>query len=138
MDSLDTLWDGEYADRNTDEWRRWESVVDDLSGAIAAVGNHAVYIKTHKFKYSIDLPEQKVGSCFVLSRLVRRWLTANQTYRPNDFSCAWALMSPSQPLLLFNDGSVLHILNPTTKEFLGSLAGHGGVRLLPQQAGYVY
>jgi len=50
-----------------------------------------------------------------------------QTYRPNDFSCTWALMNPSQPLLLFNDGSVLHILNPITRNFVGSLAGHGGV-----------
>ena len=46
-------------------------------------------------------------------------------------------MSPSQPLLLFNDGSVLHILDPITKDFIGSLAGHGGVRPLPQQTGYL-
>jgi len=36
-------------------------------------------------------------------------------------------MNPSQPLLLFNNGSVLHILNPATRNFVGSLAGHGGV-----------
>jgi len=46
-------------------------------------------------------------------------------------------MSPSQPLLLFNDGSALHILDPITKNFVGSLAGHGGVCPLLQQAGYI-
>lgn len=40
-------------------------------------------------------------------------------------------MNPYQPLLLFNNGSVLHILNPITREFVGSLAGHGGVRSFP-------
>lgn len=61
LDSLDTLWDGEYADKNANEWTQWRSVVADLYGAIAAVGNHRLHIKTHKFKYSIDLPEQKVN-----------------------------------------------------------------------------
>jgi len=46
-------------------------------------------------------------------------------------------MSPSQPLLLFNDGSALHVLDPVTRNFVGSLAGHGGVCPLPQQAGRV-
>ncbi|KAF9787152.1 hypothetical protein BJ322DRAFT_1107230 [Thelephora terrestris] len=105
--SLDTLWDGEYANKQADEWTQWESVVGDLYGTIAAVGNHKLHVKTHKYKYSVDLPEQK-------------------TYRPNDFSCAWALMNPSQALLLFNDGSVLHILDPVLRNFVGSLAGHGG------------
>lgn len=65
LDSLDALWDGEYADRNADEWTQWRFVVADLYGAIAAVGNHKLYIKTHKFKFSVDLPVQKVGSDLV-------------------------------------------------------------------------
>lgn len=60
LDSLNTLWDGEYADRNTQEWAQWEAVVADLYGAIAAVGSHRLYVKTHNFKYSVDLPEQTV------------------------------------------------------------------------------
>jgi hypothetical protein len=123
LNSLDALWDGEYADRNTNEWTQWESVVADLYGAIAAVGNHKLHVKTHKYKYSVDLPEHKVDN----STFLRSRLTDGQTYRPNDFSCAWALMNPSQPLLLFNDGSVLHILDPIMRGFVGSLAGHGGV-----------
>lgn len=134
---MDALWDGEYADRNADEWTQWGSVVADLYGGIAAVGNHRLHIKTHKFKYSVDLPEQKVSSDPVPSRVVSSLLTADQTYRPNDFSCAWALMSPSQPLLLFNDGSALHILDPVKRNFIGSLAGHGGVRP-PPPARYTY
>lgn len=128
---MDTLWDGEYADRNAGEWAQWKSVVTDLYGAIAVVGNHRLHIKTHSQKYSIDLSEQTVSSALVLSRFVRYSQVIDQTYRPNDFSCAWALMSPSQPLLLFNDGSVLHILDPVTRDFVGSLAGHGGVRSSP-------
>ena len=62
LDSLDTLWFGEYANRNANEWAQWGSVVADLYGAIAAVGNHKLHIKTHKYKYSTDLPEQEV--CF--------------------------------------------------------------------------
>lgn len=60
LNSLDTLWDGEYADRNANEWTQWESLVADLYGAIAAVGNHKLYVKAHGYKYSVDLPEQKV------------------------------------------------------------------------------
>lgn len=70
LDSLDTLWDGEYADRSANEWTQWGSVVADLYGAIAAVGNHRLYIKTHKFKYSIDISEQKVSFDRVRSRAV--------------------------------------------------------------------
>lgn len=62
LNSLDTLWDGEYADRNANEWTQWEYLVADLYGAIAAVGNHKLYVKTHGRKYSVGLPEQKV--CF--------------------------------------------------------------------------
>lgn len=72
LNSLDTLWDGEYADRNATEWADWESVAADLYGAIAAVGNHRLYIKTHNYKYSVDLPEQTVSSDFVLPRFVPR------------------------------------------------------------------
>ena len=68
---MDTLWDREYADKNADEWTQWRSVVADLYGAIAAVGNHRLHIKTHKAKYSVDLPEQTVSSGLVLSRPVR-------------------------------------------------------------------
>lgn len=57
---MDTLWDGEYADRKADEWTQWESLVADLYGAIVAVGNHKLYVKTHGYKYAVDLPEQKV------------------------------------------------------------------------------
>jgi hypothetical protein len=64
--SLDTLWDGEYTDREANEWTEWESVVGDLYGAIAGVGNHKLHVKTHKYKYSVDLPEQKVYSGLVL------------------------------------------------------------------------
>ena len=60
LDSLDALWNGEYADRNASEWIQWESLIADLYGAIAAIGNHKLYVKTHKHKYSVDLPEQKV------------------------------------------------------------------------------
>jgi len=63
---LDTLWHGEYADRNANEWTQWRSVVADLYGAIAAVGNHKLHIKTHNNKYSVDLPEQTVSSDPVL------------------------------------------------------------------------
>ena len=59
--SLDTLWDGEYTDREANEWTEWESVVGDLYGAIAGVGNHKLHVKTHKYKYSVDLPEQKAA-----------------------------------------------------------------------------
>jgi len=72
LNSLDTLWDGEYADRDATEWTQWESVAADLYGAIAAVGNHMLYIKTHNYKYSVDLPEQTVGSDIVLSHFVPR------------------------------------------------------------------
>ena len=64
LDSLNTLWDGEYADRNTQEWTRWGTVVADLYGAIAAVGNHRLYVKTHTLKHSVDLPEQTVLTWF--------------------------------------------------------------------------
>ena len=57
---MTTLWDGEYADRNADEWTQWESVVADLYGAIAAVGNHKLHVKTYRFKFSVDLSEQTV------------------------------------------------------------------------------
>lgn len=60
LDSLDTLWNGEYADRNANEWIQWESLIADLYGAIAAIGNRKLHVKTHKHKYSVDLPEQKV------------------------------------------------------------------------------
>lgn len=69
---MDTLWDGEYANRNASEWTKWESVVASLYGAIAAVGNHRLHIKTHEYKYSFDLPEQTVSSVPVLLRFVRR------------------------------------------------------------------
>lgn len=58
---MDTLWDGEYADRNATEWMQWKSVVADLYGAIAAVGNHRLHIRTHNYKYSVELPEQTVS-----------------------------------------------------------------------------
>jgi len=61
LSSLDMLWNGEYADRNANEWTQWESVVTDLYGAIAAIGNHKLHIKTHKYKYSVELPQQKVS-----------------------------------------------------------------------------
>ena len=62
LNSLDTLWDGEYSDRNANEWTQWESLVAGLYGAIVAVGNSKLYVKTHEFRYSVDLPEQTVRS----------------------------------------------------------------------------
>ena len=67
---MDTLWDGEYADRNANEWGEWEAVVNSLYGAIAAVGNHKLHVKTHEYKYSVDLPKQTVSSGLVLSRFI--------------------------------------------------------------------
>lgn len=62
LNSLDKLWNGEYADRSANEWTQWESLVADLYGAIAAVGDHKLYVKTHGYKYSVDLPKQEVCS----------------------------------------------------------------------------
>lgn len=107
--SLKSLWHGNI---DTPQLRPgWSQLMEEWTEAIAAFGDRKLIVITKdKRTFCIDIQERDSSD--------------EQAYS----CCAWGLSSknPLEPLVIFNDSRLLHILNVRQRKVVGTLIGHGG------------